>query len=193
MHDGFAWSSCLICANGAVGLAAVTASAHKHGACTTGRLYQAPGADTLLLLLLLRQPTAAMCRGSALGVTLYPSYFSTGQLPMCANWVFIFEKTLPDQGGRSKIDGLLCDGGATLTHEIGHQMVSVVLGVGCFGWLLQAQQWDCAVICILTPHGAEFVNVKLHGRRGCRQRKCGSLSGARAVQHWFAPGPGHLL
>ena len=43
---------------------------------------------------------------------------------MCANWVFIFEKTLPDQGGRSKIDGLLCDGGATLTHEIGHQMVS---------------------------------------------------------------------
>ena len=63
------------------------------------------------------------CRGSALGVTLYPSYFSTGQLPMCANWVFIFEKTLPDQGGRSKIDGLLCDGGATLTHEIGHQMV----------------------------------------------------------------------
>jgi hypothetical protein len=65
-----------------------------------------------------------LCRGSALGVTLYPSYFSTGQLPMCANWVFIFEKTLPDQGGRSKIDGLLCDGGATLTHEIGHQMVS---------------------------------------------------------------------
>lgn len=64
-----------------------------------------------------------MCRGSALGVTLYPSYFSTGQLPPCANWVFIFEKTLPDQGGRSKIDGLLCDGGATLTHEIGHQMV----------------------------------------------------------------------
>lgn len=57
-------------------------------------------------------------------MTLYPSYFSTGQLPMCANWVFIFEKTLPDQGGRSKIDGLLCDGGATLTHEIGHQMVS---------------------------------------------------------------------
>jgi hypothetical protein len=57
-------------------------------------------------------------------VTLYPSYFSTGQLPQCANWVFIFEKTLPDQGGRSKIDGLLCDGGATLTHEIGHQMVS---------------------------------------------------------------------
>jgi hypothetical protein len=74
---------------------------------------------SLLLLLLL-----PLCRGSALGVTLYPSYFSTGQLPPCANWVFIFEKTLPDQGGRSKIDGLLCDGGATLTHEIGHQMVS---------------------------------------------------------------------
>lgn len=48
---------------------------------------------------------------------------------MCANWVFIFEKTLPDQGGRSKIDGLLCDGGATLTHEIGHQMVSSTQGL----------------------------------------------------------------
>lgn len=63
-------------------------------------------------------------------MTLYPSYFSTGQLPMCANWVFIFEKTLPDQGGRSKIDGLLCDGGATLTHEIGHQMVSCCCCLG---------------------------------------------------------------
>jgi hypothetical protein len=55
--------------------------------------------------------------------------------------VFIFEKTLPDQGGRSKIDGLLCDGGATLTHEIGHQMVRPA----CLCMCLCLCRWSLAV------------------------------------------------
>jgi hypothetical protein len=62
---------------------------------------------------------------------------------MCANWVFIFEKTLPDQGARSKIDNLLCDGGATLTHEIGHQMVRGVCVVA-----VVPRARACVCVCV---------------------------------------------
>ncbi|WIA14405.1 hypothetical protein OEZ85_002931 [Tetradesmus obliquus] len=61
--------------------------------------------------------------GTSLGVTLYPSYMTTGAMPGCANWVFLYEKTLPGLGGRSLIDGGLSDSGATLAHEIGHQLM----------------------------------------------------------------------
>eukprot|EP00775_Hariotina_reticulata_P014860 gene14860-15052_t len=61
--------------------------------------------------------------GIALGVTLYPSYFATKQLPDCTNWIYVFEKTLPGQGGYSLIDGGLSDSGHVLTHEIGHQLM----------------------------------------------------------------------
>lgn len=56
-------------------------------------------------------------------MTVYPSYIATGELPHCANWVFMFERTLPNQGGRSLVDNELSDSGAVLAHEIGHQMV----------------------------------------------------------------------
>lgn len=65
-----------------------------------------------------------LCRNTALGVTIYPSYVLTGELPACANWVFMFERTLPNQGGRSLVDNELSDSGAVLAHEIGHQLVS---------------------------------------------------------------------
>lgn len=55
---------------------------------------------------------------------MYPSYIATGELPACANWVFMFERTLPNQGGRSLVDNELSDSGAVLAHEIGHQLVS---------------------------------------------------------------------
>jgi hypothetical protein len=42
----------------------------------------------------------------------------------CCCRVFLYEKTLPGLGGRSLIDGGLADSGATLAHEIGHQLVS---------------------------------------------------------------------
>jgi hypothetical protein len=46
-----------------------------------------------------------MHRGEALGVTLYPSYFATKQLPDCTNWIYLYEKTLPGLGGYSLVDG----------------------------------------------------------------------------------------
>lgn len=58
-------------------------------------------------------------------MTIYPSYILTGDLPACANWVFMYERTLPNQGGRSLVDNELSDSGAVLAHEIGHQLVSV--------------------------------------------------------------------
>jgi len=56
-------------------------------------------------------------------VTVYPSYIHTEELPACANWVFMYERTLPNQGGRSLVDNELSDSGAVLAHEIGHQLV----------------------------------------------------------------------
>jgi hypothetical protein len=35
----------------------------------------------------------------------------------------MYEKTLPNQGGRSLVDNELSDSGAVLAHEIGHQLV----------------------------------------------------------------------
>lgn len=78
-------------------------------------------------------------RNTALGVTVYPSYIATGELPMCANWVFMFERTLPNQGGRSLVDNELSDSGAVLAHEIGHQLVSTAAAAGCCGHL--ADSW----------------------------------------------------
>jgi hypothetical protein len=60
-----------------------------------------------------------------MGVTLYPSYIVTGQIPECANFVFIYEKTMPNQGGRSLVDNGLGDSGQVLAHEIGHALVSL--------------------------------------------------------------------
>jgi hypothetical protein len=31
-------------------------------------------------------PVITVCRGTSLGVTLYPSYMATGIMPGCANW-----------------------------------------------------------------------------------------------------------
>jgi hypothetical protein len=67
-------------------------------------------------------------------VTIYPSYVLTGELPACANWVFMFERTLPNQGGRSLVDNELSDSGAVLAHEIGHQLVSGCCSCVVRGW-----------------------------------------------------------
>lgn len=56
-------------------------------------------------------------------MTVYPSYILSGELPPCANWVYMYERTLPNQGGRSLVDNELSDSGAVLAHEIGHQLV----------------------------------------------------------------------
>lgn len=61
-------------------------------------------------------------------MTVYPSYIHTEELPACANWVFMYERTLPNQGGRSLVDNELSDSGAVLAHEIGHQLVRGGLG-----------------------------------------------------------------
>lgn len=53
--------------------------------------------------------------------------FSYDNYPECQNWVHIFEKTLPGLGGASVVDGGLADSGAVLAHEIGHQLVSMLL------------------------------------------------------------------
>jgi hypothetical protein len=62
-------------------------------------------------------------------------HMNTNQLIVtgcCCCRVFLYEKTLPGLGGRSLIDGGLADSGATLAHEIGHQLVSDSLCAACF-------------------------------------------------------------
>lgn len=59
-----------------------------------------------------------------MGMCIYPSFFVTGMVPECANFVYIWEKTLPGQGGRSRVDNQLGDNGQVLAHELGHALVS---------------------------------------------------------------------
>jgi hypothetical protein len=144
--------------------------------CNTYHIPQGP-ATLCSLLVLYPCAAASLCAQDAHTYCLHSSFILQclkGLFCCCCllHRVFLYEKTLPGLGGRSLIDGGLADSGATLAHEIGHQLV------GAKPWQYYCYYRACSAGCCKVHY--EFVCNQDAGMRqvceACVARVCVALA-----------------